>query len=77
MYEAKIYSLVLLTSSYVCTVACSSYYYIIILQINGRKVMRIPARDAYAFALQLMDTLFTKEEMSKSLLYKSDNIKRG
>ena len=38
--------------------------------------MRVPARDAYAFALQLMDALFTKEEMSQSLLYKSDKSEK-
>ena len=31
----------------------------------------IPARDAYAFGLVLMDSLFTKEELAVSLLYKS------
>ena len=39
-------------------------------------MMRVPARDAYAFALQLMDALFTKEEMSRSLLYKSDKSEK-
>jgi hypothetical protein len=31
----------------------------------------IPARDAYAYALALMDTLFTPDEMSSSLLFAS------
>ncbi len=38
---------------------------------NGVNLMRIPARDAYSYGLQLMDILFTKEELSKSLLFKS------
>ena len=38
---------------------------------NGVNVMRIPARDAYSYGLQLMDILFTKEELSSSLLFKS------
>ena len=33
--------------------------------------MRIPSRDAYAFALQLMDVLFTKEELASSLIFQS------
>lgn len=32
---------------------------------------RISARDAYSYALQVMDILFTKEEMGHSLLFKS------
>ena len=39
--------------------------------INGINVMRIPSRDAYSFGLQLMDVLFTKEELASSLLFKS------
>ena len=31
----------------------------------------IPVRDAYAFGLVLMDSLFTTEELAVSLLYKS------
>lgn len=38
---------------------------------NGVNVMRIPAWDAYSYGLQLMDILFTKEELSSSLLFKS------
>ncbi len=40
-------------------------------RVNGINVMVLPARDAYAFALQLMDMLFTKEELFSSLLMKS------
>ena len=39
--------------------------------INGINVMHLPARDAYAFGLQLLDILFTKEELGSSLLMKS------
>ena len=37
----------------------------------GLILMRIPSRDAYAFGLQLMDILFTKEELAGSLLFQS------
>lgn len=39
--------------------------------VNGINIMRLPSRDAYSFALLLMDQLFTKEEMGESLLFKS------
>ena len=39
--------------------------------MNGINLLRVPARDAYAYALSLMDVLFTKEELSASLLFKS------
>ena len=38
---------------------------------NGVNVMRIPARDEYSFALNLMDMMFTKAELASSLLFKS------
>lgn len=34
--------------------------------------MWLPSRDAYSFALQLMDILFTREELASCLLFKSD-----
>ena len=39
--------------------------------INGINIMRLPSRDAYSLGLLLMDTLFTKEELGTSLLFKS------
>lgn len=39
--------------------------------INGVNIMRLPSRDAYSFALQLLDMLFSKEELSSALLFKS------
>lgn len=33
--------------------------------------MHIPSRDAYSFGLQLLNILFTKEELAVSLLFKS------
>ena len=39
--------------------------------IDGINVMTIPSRDAYSFALQLMDMLFTKDELAQSLLFQS------
>ena len=38
---------------------------------NGINVMRLPSRDVYSFRLQLMDIMFTKEELASSLLFKS------
>ena len=39
--------------------------------VNGVNVMRLPARDAYAFGLQLMDIMFTKDELANALLFAS------
>ena len=39
--------------------------------INGKKNMRIPATGPYNFGFQLLDMLFTKDELSKSLLRKT------
>ena len=39
--------------------------------INGVNISRLPTRDAYSFGLQLLDLLFTKEELGASLLFKS------
>ena len=43
----------------------------ILKQVGGVNVLRLPSRDAYSFALQLLDILFTKEELQSSLLFKS------
>ena len=40
-------------------------------QVKGINILRLSARDAYAFRLQLLDILFTKEELSGSLPFKS------
>ena len=34
-------------------------------------LLRMHSRDAYAYCLPLMDSLFTKEELAQSLLFKS------
>ena len=39
--------------------------------INGKNVMRIRATGAYAFGFQLLDMLFSKEELGKSLLFQT------
>lgn len=39
--------------------------------VNGVDVTRIPAKDEYSYGLRLMDILFTKKEMSESLLFSS------
>ena len=44
-------------------------------QVNGVNVMRIPSRDAYSFGLQLLNILFTKEELAVSLLCKSKKVR--
>ena len=41
------------------------------VQVNGVNILRLSARDVYAFGLQLLDILFTKEEQSRSLLFSS------
>lgn len=38
---------------------------------NGIHIMHLPSRDAYSFGLQLLDIMFTKEELASSLLFKS------
>lgn len=43
--------------------------------VNGRNIMRIHSRDAYSYGLQLMDMMFTKEELASSLLFKSKKVK--
>ena len=40
-------------------------------EIDGINVMTVPSRDAYSFGLQLMDMMFTKDELEKSLLFPS------
>lgn len=39
--------------------------------VGGVNLMRLSSRDAYSFALQLLDILFTKEELASSLLFQS------
>ena len=46
------------------------------MQVDGVNLLRIPARDAYAYGLALMDKLFTREEMATSLLFKSKKSKK-
>ena len=39
------------------------------MQVNGVNILRLSARDVYAYGLQLIDILFTKEEQSQSLSF--------
>lgn len=39
--------------------------------VNGIDVISMPTRDAYSFALELLDMFFTPEELARSLVYKS------
>ena len=55
---------------YLCQGNNYSYSYNI-EQVNGVNLLHIPARDAYAYGLQLMDALFTKQELAGSLIFKS------
>ena len=41
------------------------------MQVNGVNILRLSAKDVYAYGLQLIDVLFTKEEQSRSLLFSS------
>ena len=45
--------------------------------INGKNVMRLPATGLYNFAFKLLDMMFTKEELSNSLLYKAKRSDRS
>ena len=42
---------------------------------NSINALWLPARDGYAFALQLLDVLFTKEELVSSLLLNQTNLR--
>ncbi|XP_065893303.1 uncharacterized protein [Dysidea avara] len=39
--------------------------------VGGINVALLPAKDSYAYALILLDALFTKEELSRSLMFKT------
>lgn len=39
--------------------------------VNEIDVIHMPTRDAYSFGLELLDMLFTPEELAQSLVYKS------
>ena len=39
--------------------------------VGGINVALLPAKDAYAYALILLDAMFTKEELSQSLMFKT------
>ena len=47
------------------------------MQVNGVNGMRLPSRDCYSFGLQLLDILFTNEELATSLLFQSKKSKRA
>lgn len=56
--------------------SCIPYNLLIVVllyfvQVNGINILRLSARDVYAFGLQLLDIFFTKEEQSRSLLFSS------
>ena len=39
--------------------------------MNGVSVLQIPARDAYAYGRSLLEVIFSKEELSKSVIFKT------
>eukprot|EP00731_Ephydatia_muelleri_P027172 Em0019g45a len=45
--------------------------------VNGVNVLHLPAKTPYLFGLQLLDMLFTRAELSSSLLFKSTKSERG
>ena len=56
---------------YMLHVDIDAFLYSTYLQVSGTNLLRLPARDAYSYALSLVDIIFTKEELSSSLLFKS------
>eukprot|EP00731_Ephydatia_muelleri_P010460 Em0005g1046a len=45
--------------------------------VNGVNVLHLPAKTPYLFGLQLLDMLFSRAELSSSLLFKSTKSERG
>ena len=45
--------------------------HIYILQVNGVNLLRVHSTHPYGYALTLVDTLFTREEQSQCLMFKS------
>jgi len=41
------------------------------MQENGVDVRRLPAKNVYAYGLALLDVMFTKDELARSLIYPS------
>jgi len=56
---------------YMLHVDVDAFLYSTYLQVSGTNLLRLPARDVYSYALSLVDIIFTKEELSSSLLFKS------
>ncbi len=44
---------------------------LLLTQVDGVNLLRIPARDAYAYGRRLLDVLFTKSEQRASILLTS------
>ncbi|KAL5502743.1 hypothetical protein EMCRGX_G009564 [Ephydatia muelleri] len=53
------------------------YYFVLFLKVNGVNVLHLLAKTPYLFGLQLLDMLFTRAELSSSLLFKSTKSERG
>lgn len=41
------------------------------IKVDGVNLLRVPAKDAYAYGRTLLDLLFTKEEQKKSVVLKT------
>lgn len=44
--------------------------------VNGTNVFKIPFKDPYCYGLQLMDIIFSKQELADSPLFKSSRSER-
>ena len=56
---------------YLATGTVSLSFCHVTIQVNGVNLLTMPARDAYSYGLSLLDVYSTKEELQKSLIYKS------
>ena len=57
----------MISYAYVCTLS---------MQVNGVNLLRIHSTGPYAYALTLLDTLFTREEQHPCLLFKLSNSEK-
>ena len=65
--------------TYLCFLTCMfSYAHVrtLSMQVNGVNLLRIHSTGPYAYALTLLDTLFTREEQHPCLLFKSSKSEK-
>ena len=46
------------------------------IQVNGINVTQLPARDAYAYGRAILEIMFTKTELSRSVIVSSIKSKK-